>query len=111
MSGISWILINWLDFNPKYDKEQENKSDFWGASDIFEERQRFYQSVRDQKQVSAISSWASEIFEERQRYVYSQKTRPQKTLPLVCMNRIRVVSISIDIMQIHQNQEIHQSPV
>ena len=49
--------------------EQEDKSDFCGASDIFEERQRFYQSVRDQKQVSAISSWASEIFEERQRYV------------------------------------------
>ena len=70
--------------------EQEDKSDFWGASDIFEERKRFYQSVIDQKQVSAISSWASEIFEERQRYVYSQKTRRQKTLPLVCTNRIRV---------------------
>ena len=49
--------------------EQEDRSDFWGASDTFEERQRFHQSVRDQKQVSVISSWASEIFEERQRYV------------------------------------------
>ena len=39
------------------------------ASEISSERQRFYQSVRDQKQVSAISSWASEIFKERQRYV------------------------------------------
>ena len=61
--------------------EQKDKSDFCGASDIFEERQRFYQSVRDQKQVSAISSWASEILRSV-RDMYSRKKRAAKKLSL-----------------------------
>ena len=51
------------------------------ASEISSERQRFYQSVRDQKQVSAISSWASEILRSV-RDMYSRKKRAAKKLSL-----------------------------
>ena len=48
---------------------------------ISSERQRFYQSVRDLKQVSAISSWASEILRSV-RDMYSRKKRAAKKLSL-----------------------------
>ena len=48
---------------------------------ISSERQRFYQSVRDLKQGSAISSWASEILRSV-RDMYSRKKRAAKKLSL-----------------------------